>query len=197
VETGKTHPGLLRHRLAVWYVRHPDQKRVGIRWLRICGFPRRCGHRGRSHCRSGPPACDLGGATVIGATSLVVAPGFIDVHSHADFSLPVCPTADSLVHQGITTAVVGQCGFSPAPLLEETREPVIRMMDASLGRAGERLPWERWTGFKTYLLGIPTAFVTVAVPLAVAVIFLHLLAQLLGKPDPSEGKAENAMDTSV
>ena len=90
-------------------------------------------------------------ATVVDATGLVVAPGFIDMHSHADFSLPLCPTADSLVHQGITTAVVGQCGFSPAPLLEETREQVIRMMDASLGRAGEPLPWERWTGFKTYL----------------------------------------------
>jgi N-acyl-D-amino-acid deacylase len=94
---------------------------------------------------------DADAATVIDATDLVVAPGFIDMHSHADFSLPVCPTAESLVHQGITAVVVGQCGFSPAPLLEETREQVIRMMDASLGRAGERLPWERWTGFKTYL----------------------------------------------
>jgi len=42
-------------------------------------------------------------ATVVDATGLVVAPGFIDMHSHADFSLPVCPTAESLVHQGITS----------------------------------------------------------------------------------------------
>jgi N-acyl-D-amino-acid deacylase len=90
-------------------------------------------------------------ATVIDAAGLVVAPGFIDMHSHADFSLPVCPTADSLVHQGITTAVVGQCGYSPVPLLEETRALLTRQMDASMGRAGKRLPWERWTGFKSYL----------------------------------------------
>ena len=90
-------------------------------------------------------------ATVMDATGLVVTPGFIDMHSHADFSLPVWPTAESLVHQGITTAVVGQCGNSPAPLLKETRDQVIRQMDASMGRAGEPLPWERWTGFKTYL----------------------------------------------
>jgi N-acyl-D-amino-acid deacylase len=90
-------------------------------------------------------------ATVIDATGLVVAPGFIDMHSHADFSLPVCPTADSLVHQGITTAVVGQCGYSPVPLLEETRAHLIRHMDASMGRSGERLPWEKWASFKTYL----------------------------------------------
>jgi len=37
----------------------------------------------------------------------------------------------------------------------------------------------------------------VAVPLAVAVIFLHLLAQLWGSPGPPEAKSENAMDTSV
>jgi N-acyl-D-amino-acid deacylase len=90
-------------------------------------------------------------ATIMDATGLVVAPGFIDMHSHADFSLPVCPTAESLVHQGITTAVVGQCGYSPVPLLEETRAQVIRQMDASMGRAGEPLPWERWTSLKTYL----------------------------------------------
>ena len=53
--------------------------------------------------------------------------------------------------------------------------------------------WQR----TTEALGIPTAFVTVAVPLAVAVIFFHLLAQLLGKPGATEVKAENAMDTSV
>ena len=62
--------------------------------------------------------------TVIDASGCAVAPGFIDMHSHADFSLPVHPTADSLLHQGITSAVVGQCGLSPAPLLEETRREV-------------------------------------------------------------------------
>jgi len=53
--------------------------------------------------------------------------------------------------------------------------------------------WQR----TTEALGMPTAFVTVAVPLAVAVIFFHLLAQLLGKPGAAEVEAENAMDTSV
>ncbi len=53
----------------------------------------------------------------IDATGCVVTPGFIDMHSHADLTLPVGPTADGPVYQGITTAVVGQCGFSAAPLL--------------------------------------------------------------------------------
>ena len=53
--------------------------------------------------------------------------------------------------------------------------------------------WQR----STEALGIPTAFITIAVPLAVAIIFFHLLAQLLGRCEPSEVKAENAMDISV
>ncbi len=46
----------------------------------------------------------------------VVAPGFIDMHSHSDEILFVAPTADSKIRQGITTEVGGNCGFSPAPL---------------------------------------------------------------------------------
>lgn len=53
--------------------------------------------------------------------------------------------------------------------------------------------WQR----STEALGIPTAFITVAVPLAVAIIFFHLLTQLLGRSDPSEGKAQKDMDMSV
>ena len=53
--------------------------------------------------------------------------------------------------------------------------------------------WQR----TTEALGIPTAFITVAVPLAVVIIFFHLLAQLMGRPGPLEATAENTMDTSV
>jgi len=85
--------------------------------------------------------------TTLDASGLTVAPGFIDVHSHADFTLPLQPTADSLLHQGITTAVVGNCGTSPSPLLYETRESVIRAMQS----ADRPLPWERWGTFDSYI----------------------------------------------
>jgi len=62
---------------------------------------------------------------IIDARGAVLAPGFIDMHSHADFTLHVGPTADSLVQQGITTAVVGQCGISPAPVSAERREEAV------------------------------------------------------------------------
>ena len=76
------------------------------------------------------PMADANAEVVIDASGCVVAPGFVDMHSHADFSLPMCPTADSLVHQGITTVVVGQCGASPAPLLDDTRGQVTEMMES-------------------------------------------------------------------
>ena len=85
--------------------------------------------------------------TVIDAPGRVVTPGFVDVHSHTDFTLPILPTADSLVRQGITTAVVGQCGASPAPLLPETREQVI----ASRSSSDAPLPWDEWSTFGSYL----------------------------------------------
>jgi len=84
---------------------------------------------------------------VIDASGCVVTPGFVDMHSHADFSLPINPTADSMVHQGITTTVIGQCGSSPAPLLDETRQQVI----AQKGTEETSLPWDEWSTFGSYL----------------------------------------------
>lgn len=86
-------------------------------------------------------------ATTIDAAGCVVTPGFVDMHSHTDFSLPLLPTADSLVHQGITTAVIGQCGASPAPLLAETREEVLAAWESE----DMPLPWEEWNTFGSYL----------------------------------------------
>jgi N-acyl-D-amino-acid deacylase len=59
---------------------------------------------------------DLAGdaARTIDAKGLMVAPGFIDIHSHSDLVYHTCPSAESKVRQGVTTEVVGMCGFSPA-----------------------------------------------------------------------------------
>ena len=109
--------------------------------------------------------------TTIDASGLVVTPGFVDMHSHADFTLPANPTADSLVHQGITTVVTGQCGSSPAPLADSlvhqglttlvmgeggsspaplpagNREEAI----AALSDPSVPLPWDAWSTFESYL----------------------------------------------
>jgi N-acyl-D-amino-acid deacylase len=49
-----------------------------------------------------------------------VMPGFVDVHAHSDFALTINPDAESQVGQGITTEVIGNCGFSAYPRLPQT-----------------------------------------------------------------------------
>ncbi len=65
-------------------------------------------------------------ALVINARGLAVAPGFIDMHSHSDLSLPAHPRASSSLVQGITTEVAGSCGWSLAPVKNETARTVLR-----------------------------------------------------------------------
>ena len=52
---------------------------------------------------------------VIDVSGLAISPGFVDMHTHSDFTLMVNGRAESQVHQGVTTEVVGQCGISCAP----------------------------------------------------------------------------------
>jgi N-acyl-D-amino-acid deacylase len=52
----------------------------------------------------------------IDAAGKLVTPGFVDVHSHSDLTILVDPKGESKLRQGITTEVVGNCGFSAFPL---------------------------------------------------------------------------------
>jgi len=55
----------------------------------------------------------------------VVAPGFIDMHSHSDMSILAFPDATSRLVQGITTELVGNCGTSGAPVSDEHRQDLL------------------------------------------------------------------------
>jgi N-acyl-D-amino-acid deacylase len=63
-----------------------------------------------------------GAETVINARGLIVAPGFIDIHNHSDVALVADGRAESMVHQGVTTVITGNCGMSPFPLIGEAME---------------------------------------------------------------------------
>ncbi len=58
-----------------------------------------------------PPA-----AVELDAAGLDVTPGFVDVHSHSDYTLLVDPRAVSALHQGVTTEIVGNCGHGCFPV---------------------------------------------------------------------------------
>jgi len=66
----------------------------------------------------------LPAGTVVQGHGQVLAPGFIDVHTHDDRAVLANPTHDCKVSQGVTTVVTGNCGISLAPLsLEKDRRP--------------------------------------------------------------------------
>jgi N-acyl-D-amino-acid deacylase len=85
-------------------------------------------------------------ARTIDATGHVVAPGFIDAHSHSDLFYFACPSAESKIRQGVTTEVVGMCSFSQAPL-REGQEEVVRGWAGGIGATLDL----RWQSFAQYL----------------------------------------------
>ena len=72
----------------------------------------------------------LSGDQVIDGAGLVLAPGFIDIHSHADAPVLVDGRAHSAVTQGVTTIVTGNCGFGLAPF---PQRPDLSQTDMSPG----------------------------------------------------------------
>lgn len=62
---------------------------------------------------------------VLDAAGAVVCPGFIDLHSHADFTVLGSPEAVTQVTQGVTTLVTGNCGLSPFPTTPEHADELL------------------------------------------------------------------------
>tara|TARA_B100000686_G_C16799028_1_gene984517 strand:- start:111 stop:1715 length:1605 start_codon:yes stop_codon:yes gene_type:complete len=85
-------------------------------------------------------------ATVIDARKQVVAPGFIDIKTHSDWTLPIMPKAESKISQGVTTEVIGHCGYSCAPVLPGKSNELADYLSPSA-------PWIKFktTTFTDYL----------------------------------------------
>jgi N-acyl-D-amino-acid deacylase len=98
----------------------------------------------------------LGGeaAKVIDAEGLAVAPGFIDIKTHSDFTLPINPKAESKVRQGVTTEIIGHCGFSVAPVLPGK----VELLRDYLSPSAPWLPFKETT-FPDYLASFPATAV--------------------------------------
>jgi N-acyl-D-aspartate/D-glutamate deacylase len=100
-----------------------------------------------------PSAADV----VLDARSRVVAPGFIDLHSHYDAQVFWDPTLASSCHQGVTTVVNGNCGFSLAPMTDGGRETVLSMLrdleDMRLDTLAAGVP-ESLPTFSAFLAGV-------------------------------------------
>jgi N-acyl-D-aspartate/D-glutamate deacylase len=122
-----------------------------------------------------------GEARSIDAEGLAVAPGFIDIKTHSDFTLPINPKAESKVRQGVTTEIVGHCGFSVAPILPGKRQLVQDYLSASA-------PWLpfRETTFGQYLDSFPPTSVNAGMLVGHHTLRLNVMGMDARQPSPAE-----------
>ena len=83
---------------------------------------------------------------VINAKGLTVCPGIIDAHSHSDWTLLQNRKSESALRQGVTTEVVGNCGFSSAPLTGKN----AAFIEANLKAYAPNVKID-WKNFKEYI----------------------------------------------
>jgi len=106
---------------------------------------------GRKIAAVGPEIAAPEKTPVIQVQGLLVCPGFIDTHSHSDYSLLSDPDADSALFQGVTTEVIGNCGLSTFPVAGETGDQ-LRSYLAGLGFDGSGpLAWKDLAGYASVL----------------------------------------------
>lgn len=93
------------------------------------------------------------GELEIDASGLAVAPGFIDIHSHSDYTLLVDPRAQSALYQGVTLEVLGNCGHGCFPLRNKqlARRAIYGISDDL------PLDWERAEEYFERLAGVHPA----------------------------------------
>jgi N-acyl-D-amino-acid deacylase len=122
-----------------------------------------------------------GAARTIDAEGLAVVPGFIDIKTHSDFTLPINPKAESKVRQGVTTEIVGHCGFSVAPIIPGKRQLVQDYLSASA-------PWLpfRETTFREYLDGFPQTSVNAGMLVGHHILRLNVMGMEARPPSPAE-----------
>jgi len=120
-------------------------------------------------------------AKVIDAGGLAVTPGFIDIKTHSDFVLPINPKAESKVRQGVTTEIIGHCGFSVAPVLPGKAQ----LLADYLSGGAPWLPF-RETSFPEYL----DTFPAVAVNAGMLVGHNTLRLMVMGLEDRAPTSAE-------
>jgi len=121
------------------------------------------------------------GAAIIDAAGLAVTPGFIDIKTHSDFTLPINPKAESKVRQGVTTEIVGHCGFSTAPVLPGKLALIRDYLSASA-------PWLpfRELGFREYLDSFPATAVNVGMLVGHHTLRLNVMGMAARAPSQAE-----------
>lgn len=80
-------------------------------------------------------------AEIINVNNKIVAPGFIDIHTHGDLAIFDQPLGEIKLQQGVTTEVFGNCGLAPAPVIDETKELLDDYIEPIIGRKAGDWKW--------------------------------------------------------
>src|SRR3954451_24785682 len=126
-------------------------------------------------------------AREIDGTGRVLAPGFIDIHTHSDFTLPLNPLAEAKIRQGVTTEIVGNCGFSVAPALPGKADFLADYLSAS----APSLPFSE-TDFAGYMAAWPE--IAVNTVMQVGHNTLRLMAMGMEYRAPGDGELRHMQD---
>ena len=118
------------------------------------GLPRFAADVGVKDGRIVAVGADLAGHESIDCSDHVVAPGFIDCHSHSDIRVLAEPTLPMKLHQGITLEVLGQDGIAPAPVRAEERDAWKQSLAGLCGDFGVK--WD-WSSVGEYLARVEAA----------------------------------------
>ena len=128
--------------------RPPRPRRPSGRRNRRTAARRRYRCRRRPGRRRRPPRSPTRRTPSSTPTDLVVAPGFVDIHTHSDLTLLSSPQAPSALTQGTTTQVVGNCGLGVAPRTPEADLDEIRASAAYLDLDPDvRVDWTTIGGY--------------------------------------------------
>ncbi len=94
---------------------------------------------------------------VLDASGHIVAPGFVDIHTHLDAQITWDPVGSSSCWHGVTSVVMGNCGVTFAPCKKDDREYLARLMesveDVPAKSILEGMPWT-WEHYSEYLTAL-------------------------------------------
>jgi N-acyl-D-amino-acid deacylase len=138
---------------------------------------------------------DFGDAQVIDADGLIVAPGFVDNHTHYDAQIFWDPYCTASGWHGVTSVVMANCGFGFAPMPKSLRERAMAMMvrteQIPLDSMRVGVPWN-WESFPEYMRALENTKKGVNVT-----SFVPLNAILMTVMGPEEAKTRQPTDAEI
>jgi N-acyl-D-amino-acid deacylase len=131
------------------------------------------------------PSLRLAASDVLAAGDLLVSPGFIDLHAHADLGLLVDGAWPSAIAQGVTTILIGQDGLGLAPLDDATR--ALRRQLRGINGDPDLVDWS-WRTFDEYLQRLDAASLgpNVASMVSHGTVRMNVMGESMGTPDPTQ-----------